>query len=84
MLLTAVWFASYLQTADCHSDNALCEHSGSSKTVADCDCHPSFEPLSVFPVQFHCRLTMRFYPPKETPYNLLLPDDIFRPPLTKS
>lgn len=83
--VAAVWFQNAAHTVICHTDNALCGHDGCSEsTVCSCICHAAYEPVDDAPVCVD-RVETAFVPsPDETIRALLLPNDIFRPPLTNS
>jgi len=85
LLLAAVWLHTVAHTATCHSDNALCGHDGCSEsTVCTCFCHAAIEPTSEQSFSLEQPITVWVPSFDETTLALLLPDDIFRPPLTNS
>ena len=84
LVLAAVWFETSAEAGGCQTDNELCGHSSSATTVCDCDCHPAIEPLCETTVFVEHRKTGRVHSSDETIRDLLLPNDIFRPPLTNS
>lgn len=69
----------------CHSDNAMCGHDGCAEsTVCSCACHTAIAPLPDAPLFTTTRTETVWVPASdETIRALLLPNDIFRPPLTK-
>lgn len=85
LLLAAVWLLTLSHTVVCHSENAMCGHDGCSEsTVCSCACHAAYEPVCDAPF---CAVTIEtvFVPSSnETIRGLLLPCDIFRPPLAHS
>jgi len=83
LLLAALWLQTTVFAVECHGDNTLCENSG-PEAVCTCDCHKAFEPAVDSPV--YIGLPTRALVPAldETIRGLLLPDDIFRPPLANS
>ncbi len=83
LLLAVIWFQTTAHMVVCHSDNALCGHSG-SETVCTCDCHTVFESAADVPVYVEQPETLWGPSSDETTRSLLLPSDIFRPPLTNS
>ena len=85
LLLAAVWLHTVAHTAACHSDNTLCGHDGCAEsTVCTCFCHAAVEATAE--MSFFLEQPITFWAPSfdETTLALLLPDDIFRPPLTNS
>jgi len=85
LLLVSVWFGTVAHTAVCHSENAWCGHDGCSEsTVCSCFCHNAIEPFADMPACVEQRETVWIPVSNETIHALLLPDDIFRPPLTNS
>ena len=85
LLLVSVWFGMVAHTAVCHSENALCGHDGCSEsTVCSCFCHNAIEPFADMSGYIEQRETVWVPVSNETILALLLPNDIFRPPLTNS
>ena len=85
LVLAAVWLQTVAHTVVCHSDNALCGHDGCSEsTVCTCFCHMAFEPANDAPLFIGQPPLILIPASDETIRGLLLPDDIFRPPLTNS
>ena len=86
LVTIAVWFLTTAHTVVCHSDNALCGHDGCSESTAcTCACHIVFEPADEAPVPIDQPSDTVLIPSlDETIRSLLLPNDIFRPPLTVS
>ena len=86
LVLAAVWFQTASHTAICHSDNTLCGQDGCAESTAcTCVCHTVCMPTDEVPVfDVLPPVTVLIPSPDETPRGLLLPTDIFRPPLTNS
>lgn len=86
LLCAAVWFQTVAHTVVCHSDNALCGHDECSEsTVCACACHIAYE--CTFADEPICPVaTEAYFVPSsdETVCGILLPCDIFRPPLAQS
>lgn len=85
LVTVAVWFLTSAHTVLCHSDNALCGHDGcSDSTVCSCVCHIVFESSDEAPLFVDHPVAALIPSPDETIRGLLLPSDIFRPPVTNS
>lgn len=79
----AVWFETVAHTVVCHSENAMCGHDGSSEsTVCLCLHHVDLASDSDPSVCVEEAAPSVVLPADETVLGLLLPCDIFRPPLT--
>ncbi len=81
LVTVAVWFLTVAHALIGHSDTASCDHSA-SETACSCVCHTAFEPADEAPVLIEQPITVFIPSPDEKICGLLLPDDIFRPPLT--
>lgn len=85
MLCAIVWFATVAHTVVCHSENAMCGHDGCSEsTVCLCLHHMDLAPEAEPILCEDCASPLPVLPADETVLGLLLPCDIFRPPLTNS
>jgi hypothetical protein len=81
----AAWFQTVAHTVVCHSDNALFGHDGCSEsTVCSCVCHAAFEPADDAPLFVRQPCAVLLPTENEPLRGLLLPSDIFRPPLARS
>ncbi len=83
LLLAVVWFQTTAHLVVCHRDSALCGQDGCEESaVCTCHGHAAIEPVAE--VSFHIGQPVSVLVPAtdETIRALLLPDDIFRPPLT--
>ena len=83
LVTVAVWFQTASHNVICHSDNALCEDSA-SETVCSCICHSSIDLSGDLPACIVTIETAHVASQDEILRALLLPTDIFRPPLTIS
>jgi hypothetical protein len=83
LVTVAVWFQTASHNVLCHSDNALCEDSA-SETVCSCICHPVIDRADDLPACIVTIETAHVASQDEILLALLLPTDIFRPPLTIS
>jgi len=82
-LCVAAWFLTVTHTVVCHSENAMCGHSGCSEsTVCLCPHHVAITSDYDSTPCANNPLPPAVLPLDETIYGLLLPCDIFRPPLT--
>lgn len=83
LLLLAFWFQTDARIVGCHGDNALC---GSDASAAECACvcHDAFAPAANANVYLDRPKMERVSFSDETIRDLLIPNDIFRPPLTNS
>lgn len=84
-LTTIVWLQLMAHIAACHSENVMCGHDGCTEsTVCVCVCHTAIENLSeavlVSPPEEPAPMIVT----DESIRALLLPDDIFRPPLAQA
>ncbi len=85
LLFMAVWFQTAAHTVAYHSNNALCgDDDCSGSTVCSCICHSPILPEIETYVCVGLQQTVWAPPSDETILALLLPADIFRPPLTNS
>ena len=85
LLLVSVWFGTVAHTVVCHSENAWCGHDGCSEaTVCSCFCHQAIEPFADLSGPVEQGETVWISVSNETILALLLPSDIFRPPLANS
>jgi hypothetical protein len=83
LVTVAVWFQTASHNVLCHSDNASCEDSA-SETVCSCICHSSIDLSGDLPACIVTIETAHVPSQDEILRALLLPTDIFRPPLTIS
>jgi len=83
LVTVSVWFQTASHNVLCHSDNALCEDSA-SETVCSCICHLVIDRADDLPACIVTIETARIPSQDEILRALLLPTDIFRPPLTIS
>lgn len=81
LLLAAVWFQATAHTLVCHSDSSSCEHAG-AETLCSCVCHAAFEPADEVPFVVDQPETVLVPVADMATPGVLLPSDIFRPPLT--
>ncbi len=85
VLTVAICFLLLAHTALCHSENVMCGHDGCTESiVCVCVCHTAIEnqaePVLVSPPEAPAPITVS----DESARALLLPDDIFRPPLARA
>lgn len=79
------WLQTVAHTGVCHSDNALSGHDGCSEsTVCSCVCHAAYEPADAAPIYVQQPCVVLLPTADEPLRGLLLPSDIFRPPLARS
>jgi len=85
LLCVAAWFLTVAHTVVCHSENAMCGHDGCSEsTVCLCPHHVAIASDSDLIVGAVETAPLAVLSSDETVLGLLLPCDIFRPPLTNS
>jgi len=85
LLFATAWLDTMSHTVVCHSDNAMCGHDGCSESiVCTCACHIAYESVSDETLCVATIETVFIPSPNETICGLLLPCDIFRPPLAQS
>lgn len=85
LVLAALWLHAVAHVAVCHSENALCGHDGCTEsTLHTCACHVAYEPFSAPPLVLEHVTTVLIPAADETIRALLLPADIFRPPLANA
>jgi len=81
LLFAVVWFQMTTHIEICHSDEAACGHSD-TVTVCSCLCHVACinHPVEAsLPIEHH--ETIKIPSADEMNRGLLVPNDIFRPPL---
>ena len=83
LLLATVWLQTVAHAAVCHGDDTRCD-CDSETTVCTCICHIAFEPAPHASVYVEQPNTVLTPSSDDTIRSLLLPDDIFRPPLVNS
>lgn len=84
-LTAAVWLQLMAHIAVCHSENVMCGHDGCTEsTVCVCVCHIAIEPSHDIPAVAEPVMSVRIPVADESILALLLPDDIFRPPLAQA
>ena len=83
LILAVLCSAASAQTVGWHDDNELCGHTDSA-TVCDSDCHPAISPSTATTIQVQHHKTERVHAVNDAIRDLLLPNDIFRPPPTNS
>lgn len=84
-LTAAVWLQLMAHIAVCHSENVMCGHDGCTEsTVCVCVCHTAIEPSPDIPSVSAPVSNVRIPVADESIRALLLPDDIFRPPLARA
>ena len=85
IVCAATWFATVAHTMVCHSENAMCGHDGCTEsTVCLCPHHVAIA-SEADPIIGAAEATpLAVLSTDETVLGLLLPCDIFRPPLTNS
>ena len=83
LLLATAWLQTVAHATVCHGDDTRCD-CDSEATVCTCICHVACEPAPH--VSFHVEQPNTVLIPSsdETIRSLLLPADIFRPPLANS
>jgi hypothetical protein len=85
LLLATVWLLTMAHTVACHSENVMCGHDGCPESaVCTCVCHIAYEHTSSDPTCTAMTETAFVPSLDETIRGLLLPCDIFRPPLANS
>lgn len=85
LFCATVWLLTIAHTAISHSENAMCGHNGCSESVVcTCVCHIAYEHISSDPTCMAMTETAFVPSLDETICGLLLPCDIFRPPLANS
>lgn len=84
-LTTIVWLQLMAHIAVCHSENVMCGHDGCTEsTVCVCVCHSAIEPYAESLLVSSPEEAAPIIVTDESIRALLLPDDIFRPPLARA
>jgi hypothetical protein len=81
LLLVTAWFQASTHIDVCHSDDDACGHADSATSVCSCLCHVAYinQVDEIEPTAHHEIILIPST--DQTDLGLLIPTDIFRPPL---